>query len=571
MKAKLLSMLLLVTLLAALAGGVIPITAVNASSGGQQVWYITDTLILAASPSTGTGHTTLSPPQAFCTSLTATAAMTIPAGHWRGYIALNSAYTGSLTINVGHGSGENIEYLGSHDFPVAAYQTGFQNGFNFDIDAGSMSISGGDALYIRFNAASGTPDIATGGSRSYISSPPDSPAFPDPAQSTIYGLTMSVNGNGTTRPAASVTSYNYYQHTVVPVSAAANSGSNFSGWSGAITGKTNPTTLTMVSAQTLTANFASPVDLVLVTGTEPAVVGDIFDVVIQAQSGSQKVVGVDTYLDFDPTKLVVLDMNSATAGIQISDGAVLTGPIQNIVDNTAGHIDYSAGILGGTSYPSGTFSVATIRFRALAQTSPTTSVTFATSAPRKTYVSGDIEGTSVTGTLSGDTYTIASQIDLNISVSLQGANRPDSAWLVPLTVKFFTPGANVLTATPLKTFTLTSTKAGNTALIHCSDVQTGTYDISAVSSHTLVNVKKNVAIGTDTTGISLGTLLEGNATNDDRINSADFAILAGAYGKLATDPAYNALADFDGNNVVNIADFSLLSGNYTRISPIEVP
>lgn len=570
MKTKLLSMSLLVTMLATLIGSIIPTAQVSANGGGQQVWFIMDTLALAASPSTNTGHTLVSPPQAFHTSLTATQAMTIPAGHWRGYISLNSTYTGSVSINVGYGTGENIIYVGTHDLPSATYQTGFQNGFNLNIDAGSMPMTEGDAIYIKINGASGTPDISTGGIHSYICSPPGSPSFPIPAQPT-YGLTMSASG-GTTTPAASITAYDFYDGTIVPILAVPADGNYFTGWSGSISGITNPTTITMNATSAVTANFTTSVDLILLTDISTKLVNETFDVVIQAQSGSQEVVGVDVYLNFDPAKLAVVDMNSEAAGIQITEGTNLTQLIINSADNTAGHIDYCAGILEseGEPYPSGTFTIAIIRFQALAETSPTTSVSFSTSDDRPTYISGDILGTEVTGTLTGDIYTIASEVDINISLALQGTNRPDSAWLIPLTVKFFTPGSDVFSATPLYSFTHTSSKVDSAAIIQCNGILSGNYDISAVTSHTLVNVKRNITINASTNSVSLGTLLEGNVNNDDRINIADFGILVGSYGKLSTDPAYNPAADFDGNGIVNIADFSLLSGNYNRISPVEL-
>ena len=52
---------------------------------------------------------------------------------------------------------------------------------------------------------------------------------------------------------------------------------------------------------------AGNVDLTLGTATQSVKLGDIFDVVIQAQSGSQEVVGADVFLDFDPSRLEVVD------------------------------------------------------------------------------------------------------------------------------------------------------------------------------------------------------------------------------------------------------------------------
>ena len=644
MKNQLCCLLLILSLLASLIGWCLAPEPVSAVGGGQQVWYITDTLALAASPSQNTGSNPISPPQAFQTSAAATAAITMPAGHWRGYICLSSSYNGGANISVGYGAGENVNYIGTQTLTASTYQ----NGFNLDIDAGTMSISPGDSVYLKF--LTGNPNILTGSSRSYIFSPSGSPAFPDPAQTTTYGLTISVNGSGSTSPAASTTTYSFYNGTVVPVSATAANGYHFSGWSGALSGTTNPSTVTVTSAQNLTANFeqessptynltmaispagagttspaagahsysagtnvpiqataangytfvnwtgstiANPnaasttvtadqnktitanfmasaaVNLVLSPSTSNNMIGDTFDVILQAQSGSQQVVGVDAYLDFDPAKLAVVDMDPAVPGCQIASGAAFSMPIRNTADNTAGHIDYSAGAIN--PLPSGTFTVATIRFQALAATAPTTAITFSTSDVRHTEVCGDIQGTDVTGTLTGGVCTIASGVNVGISVGLQGAGRPANAWAVPLTVKFFTPGSNVLTAVPLFSFTLTAAKVNSTAVVQCPGVSPASYDISAVSSHTLVNVKRNVTIGIASTTISLGTLLEGNANNDVRINIADFSFLSGAYGKSSGEPGYNAGADFDGSGIVDINDFSLLAGNYNRRSPIEVP
>jgi hypothetical protein len=85
-----------------------------------------------------------------------------------------------------------------------------------------------------------------------------------------------------------------------------------------------------------------------------------------------------------------------------------------------------------------------------------------------------------------------------------------------------------------------------------------------------LNVKRNVAIATPSTSINLGTLLEGNANNNDRINIQDFGLLATAYLKIKGAPGYNTKSDFDRNDIVNIFDFGLLATNYLKIAPIEV-
>jgi hypothetical protein len=667
MKAKFFWVILLTTMLVSLLGSALQTTPVIAAGVGQQFWYITDTLTLAASPSAGTGSSVISSPptQAIGTSVTATADLTIPAGHWTGYIALSSPYTGSAVVGVAYGAGETVSGVGSFELPYGTYQ----NGFSFDFAAVSMSVLAGDKIYLRFQT--GTPTISTGGTHSYVCPPPGSQAFPNPALTTTFGLTMSASGNGSTTPAASAIAYDYFDGTVVPVSATAQAGNLFTAWSGSITGTTNPSTVTMDGNKSVTASFAvnekipttavvtssnsisisgqsvtftatvTPesglgvpigsvvfkdgsttlgngtsigsgqwtfstsalvvgehdiaaeyggdsdfaastsdvfvqrvvtglVSLVLTSTASPIVVDDIFDVAIEAHCGSQAVVGLAAYLNFDSTKLAVVDMDVAATGIQITGGTTLDDPFQNSVDNISGRINFSAGVLSGI-YPSGTFTVATIRFHALAVTSTDTALSFSATNPRETYVSGDNQGTEVTGTTNSATYAITSESDIFVSVGLQGANRPDSAWAIPLTVEFFSLGADIWTAEPVYRFTSTATKTSNKAAILCPSILAGNYDVTAVSPHTLLNIKKNVSITASTTELSLGTLLEGNANNDDRIDIDDFSLFVGSYGSIEGDSEYGANTDFDGCGSVDIADFSLLSGNYSKISPIEIP
>ena len=73
---------------------------------------------------------------------------------------------------------------------------------------------------------------------------------------TTYTLTLSaVNGSISPSPTASGNVYN--SGSVVQLTAYANTGYHFTGWSGAATGTANPTTITMSANETVTANFAS--------------------------------------------------------------------------------------------------------------------------------------------------------------------------------------------------------------------------------------------------------------------------------------------------------------------------
>lgn len=68
-----------------------------------------------------------------------------------------------------------------------------------------------------------------------------------------YTLTVNVNGEGSV--ALDPSGGTYYQGTEVELEAVAVSGWEFSGWSGALTGDTNPTTIIMDGDKTVTATF----------------------------------------------------------------------------------------------------------------------------------------------------------------------------------------------------------------------------------------------------------------------------------------------------------------------------
>jgi chitodextrinase len=165
---------------------------------------------------------------------------------------------------------------------------------------------------------------------------------------------------------------------------------------------------------------------------------------------------------------------------------------------------------------------------------------------------------------------IDSAVTVNISVVLQGGSRPPEGWEVPITIRFFNPGANVMTDTPIHEFHSTTTKSDGTATCQCAGVMPGIYDITAASQHTLMNVKRDVVVSGPSTAVDMGNLLEGNANGDGIINISDFGILAVSYMKTEGQPGYDARADFDRNGIVNISDFGLLAVNYMKMSPIDV-
>ncbi|MBN1508239.1 MAG: nitroreductase family protein [Sedimentisphaerales bacterium] len=160
---------------------------------------------------------------------------------------------------------------------------------------------------------------------------------------------------------------------------------------------------------------------------------------------------------------------------------------------------------------------------------------------------------------------------VSVSVTLQGEARPDAGWTVPLTVRFFAPGAHVLTDTPVNEFRLTTSRSAtaDTAVCEAVGVLPATYDIAVFAESTLMNVRREVVLSAPGASVDLGILLEGDANRDNTIDLGDCAILSAFWLASVDQPQYDLRADFDRNGLVNAADLSLLADNWLMSSPIE--
>jgi hypothetical protein len=130
-----------------------------------------------------------------------------------------------------------------------------------------------------------------------------------------------------------------------------------------------------------TTNPASDVSLAINPATSSRLVGQNFDLHIEVRAGVQPVDSAAAYLDFDPAALRV---------VSITAGTSLPNIVEKTFDNTTGQVDFSAST--NANFPSGTFTLATVTFKAFDQTSGT-SLSFNTKSKRKSEVAFD--GSSV--------------------------------------------------------------------------------------------------------------------------------------------------------------------------------
>jgi hypothetical protein len=281
--------------------------------------------------------------------------------------------------------------------------------------------------------------------------------------------------------------------------------------------------------------------------TQSTTLGQNFNVSIKLRAGTQPIDGAAVYLNFNPSYLQV---------VSISAGSSLPMVIQNSFDNATGQVNFVAGAL--SNFPTNTFTLATVTFKALAQTAYT-SVTFSNVFPRGSDVT--FGGSSVLNSLGNGSVEITNTASINSSITLQGRpTLPDPRWSIPLNVNLTVPGNNL----PAYIFTPTTDNSGKFTL---TGIVPGTYQVSVKNSHTLQNLK-TVTLTAGENTIDFGTLLEGDANNDNSITLIDFSILATTYGKYQGTSGYDPQADFNGDTCVTLLDFSLLASNYGKSGPV---
>ncbi len=92
----------------------------------------------------------------------------------------------------------------------------------------------------------------------------------------------------------------------------------------------------------------------------------------------------------------------------------------------------------------------------------------------------------------------------------------------------------------------------------------GNYQWRAKGPKYLANAGTLTFDGTVTTTVDMGTLVVGDANNDNQVGVSDFNIIKGTFGRAVGEPAYDERAEFTGDSMVNIVDFGWLRNNFGR-------
>jgi hypothetical protein len=92
----------------------------------------------------------------------------------------------------------------------------------------------------------------------------------------------------------------------------------------------------------------------------------------------------------------------------------------------------------------------------------------------------------------------------------------------------------------------------------------GDYRIRIKGLHTLRNLRSAISLVEGANTLDMGTLLEGDALNDNQVNGRDVSLLTAAYGKSQGQAGYDLRTDLNEDRTVNDADVRLLQANLGR-------
>ncbi|MGB7342243.1 MAG: hypothetical protein WBC91_25320 [Phototrophicaceae bacterium] len=218
----------------------------------------------------------------------------------------------------------------------------------------------------------------------------------------------------------------------------------------------------------------------------------------------------------------------------------------NLLD-TDGELDFVVmSVDSNVSIPSG--EILSLPFLINSSTADNTIASVAISvSPSESY--GNNLGASVPRNLATNGFFLVRRTSLDVQFALQGQTDFEGAIRLRL---YDSQGNLVNEQLPL---------ASENGLVNMSSITSGTYQLAVKSDKSLqVVVPIDLTIGSNT--INVGTLMGGDADNDNRITLQDFSILTSSFNLGQSDEGYDDRADFNEDNLVTLADFSLLTSNF---------
>ena len=215
-------------------------------------------------------------------------------------------------------------------------------------------------------------------------------------------------------------------------------------------------------------------------------------------------------------------------------------------------------MIGGAALLSGDASVATLRFKALRETSGTEISIIqlygngAGSSKLQHNVGGILE--VIPFTTQGSVVTIADGV-ATLKASFQGRSLPGAANMENLTVKWISGAAVIAEETVITdqngeaAIAIPSQNSGLTIWVKGERTLAASQYVGTVEHGSLINI---------------GTLSGGDSNGDNVVDLTDFNAFLNSYGSNADIPGFNRLADFNNDGVVDLSDFNIFLNSYGK-------
>ncbi len=345
------------------------------------------------------------------------------------------------------------------------------------------------------------------------------------------------------------------------------------------------------SSDTVTATSkAQPFFDFSFSDNSPYHVRDTIKATIRLNAIGHDVQSFSLFLGVDTTAITLLDQDSAVAGLQpiaVDTGLAQARVLQNRMDPLDRRkMDFGLGFLPTLSDST---PVAVGSFRMIAKKDTTTLIQILndTSAARQSVLTSRSDGSLIRPFVLPSSKLIFKNHRLRGTIALQGMPADDrdidvrldltqnTALGTPLTTPYNSPNDADLKKAGIQ---ITLSKTGTFELLQ---VPVGRYTMFAKPFHYLRGrVLRDSIVVTNAAGVSpvtfkwisvdssknLTELRAGDGNNDNRIDLADFGLLAAHFG--ASGFAVGSLAwgaDFNSDGVVNLADFALLQSNFGEL------
>lgn len=143
---------------------------------------------------------------------------------------------------------------------------------------------------------------------------------------------------------------------------------------------------------------------------------------------------------------------------------------------------------------------------------------------------------------------------LNGVVTLQGRMAGSPAMSVSLSLDLYV-GSILAGGLP--------TTTDNNGRFTINGLQPGTYTARIKHAQYLAH-SQTITLVAGANTVNFGTLLAGDANNDNQVTLTDFSIISSMYNQSMGSAGFDARADLNGDGVATLVDFSLLAANFNR-------